>query len=66
MRVLAPTPDPVLLLRDVRELEVEREGSQDERLLLSRDRPQCLAGVRDYPPLPRRTSEQPNTLDRIE
>src|SRR5262249_43307172 len=31
--VLRPSPDAVVLLGDVRELEVDREGAQDERLL---------------------------------
>ena len=42
VRVLPAPPDAVVLLRDVRELEVEREGAEHERLLLRR-RPSASA-----------------------
>jgi hypothetical protein len=44
--LLAPAPQPVVLLGDVRELEVQAERAQDERLLVAaqlRDRPLDLA-----------------------
>ncbi len=66
VRVLAPAPDPVLLFRDVRELEVKREGAQDERLPLRRDRPHRLVDVRDAAALSRRTRSQPHALDCVE
>ena len=66
VRVLAAATDAMVLLRDVRELEVEREGAEHERLLLRRDRPHRLADVGDDPALPRRAREQPHALDRLE
>ena len=66
VRVLAAPPDPVMLLRDVRELEVESEGAEDERLLLGRDRPHRLANVADDPALPGRPREQSHAFDRLE
>ena len=41
--VLAPPAEPMVLLGDVRELEVEREGAQDERLQLEREHGDGLA-----------------------
>ena len=43
MRVLAAAPQPVVLLRDVRELEVEREGAQDLRLAIQVERADGVA-----------------------
>ena len=57
MRILASASDAVVLLGDVRELEVEGECAEDERLLLRRDRPHRLANVADDPALPGRPRE---------
>src|SRR3954452_728245 len=65
-RGLAAPPDPVVLLRDVRELEVESERAQDELLLLGPDRPDRLAHVADDPALPRGARERSHALDGLE
>ncbi len=64
--VLAASPQPVMLLGDVRELEVERERAQDELLALDGQRRDRLMHLARRVAFPRPPREQANLLDRLE
>jgi hypothetical protein len=66
VRVLAPATDPVLLLGDVRELEVHGEGAQDECLLLPRDRAYGRAHLFHGAALPGGSRKQAHALDDLQ
>ena len=63
MGVLAAAADPVLLLGDVRELEVEGEGAQDARLPLGRQRRDRGTQLVERRPASRLARERPHPLD---
>ena len=62
-RVRAAAADAVVLLRDVRELEVQGERAQDARLSLERQRLDSVAELVPLRPLPRRARERTDVLD---
>ena len=65
-RVGAAAADPVLLLGDVRELEVERERAQHARLPLERQRRDRGREVVVRGPAARGAGERPDALDVVE
>ena len=63
LRVGAPAADPVLLLRDVRELEVERERAEDARLPLEREAGDSGGEIVVRRAVARRPRERADALD---
>ena len=61
--VLAAAAHPVLLLGDVRELEVDGEGAQDARLAVDRQRRHRRAQLVERRPSARLARERPHPLD---
>ncbi len=64
--VLAPPADAMLLLGDVRQLEIEREGPQHARLPLDRQRGHTLDQLVVRRPGAGRARECPHALDVLE
>jgi hypothetical protein len=65
-RVLPAAAQAVVLLRDVRQLEVQRERAQDLRLVAGRQRPHGFADGRDVTRRARVAGEQPDPLLGLE
>jgi hypothetical protein len=66
MRIRAPAPDAVLLLGDVRQLEVRREGTEDTGLPLEGERRHGGGQVLMRCARARRPGERADALDVVE
>ena len=66
VRVLSPAAHAMMLLGDVRKLEVEAECAQNERLLLRRQRMDVVLHAGDTAAAARVARAQSYALDRLE